>query len=117
MNLRDEPLVLNALQSFLAGSLFYRHHQRSWVQFHLGRGRRRSSKYEVRRVQQVRIAKANKGNAVGGVKSDLGVGTRVGDHHVGDAMEPIGTHVDLVVVALMEVIDVASSRPAAQADF
>ena len=57
-------------------------------------------------MQQVRIAKANKGNAVGGVKSDPGVGTRVGDHHVGDAMEPIGPHVDLVVIALAEVIDV-----------
>jgi hypothetical protein len=67
---------------------------------------RGSGKYEVGRLQDAGIAEADEGNAVGRVKLDPGVGTRVDDRQVGDAIEAIGADVDPVVIALAEVVDV-----------
>src|SRR4029453_16139395 len=64
-----------------------------------------SSKYEVGRLQDAGIAEADEGNAVGRVKLDPGVGARVDERQVGDALEAIGAHVDPVVIALAEVMD------------
>ena len=56
------------------------------------------------------IANPNKGNAVVSVERDLGVAASIGgDRHVGDIVEAIGAHVDLVVIALAEVVDVIVS--------
>ena len=58
-------------------------------------------------MQDMGIVNADKGNAVVGVECNLGIAAAIGgDRHVGDVMEAIGAHVDLVVIALAEVIDV-----------
>ena len=66
-------------------------------------GRGRSRKDEVRCLKNSGIADADKGHAVGRVELDPGVGTRVDDRHVGEALEAIGADVDPVVIALAEV--------------
>ena len=56
------------------------------------------------------IGDADKGDAVVGVERNPGVAAAVGgDRHVGDGVEAIGTHVDLVVIALAKIVDVIVS--------